>query len=125
MGRSHHLVSLAIFACLGTLWAQDGFSQSVRPVLAQHCVTCHNEKMMTGGLNLGAFLDDAGAKASPEVWRRVLDKVTTGAMPPPSFPRLTDREQSALKSWIENSFGKAAPVSDAPARVTIRRLNRV
>ena len=120
MGIRSHLVPLVMLACLPALRAQDVFSTSVRPVLEKHCFLCHNEKAMTAGLNLEA-------KVSPEVWRRVLDKITAGSMPPPAFPRLTDKEKSALTGWIESSIGKPPPAAaaEAPTRVTIRRLNRV
>src|SRR6186997_2990893 len=104
--RSHYLVSVAMLAGLQGLRAQGSFSDSVRPVLEKHCFACHNGKLMTSGLSLDAFRDEAQAKASPEVWRRVLDKVSTGAMPPPAFPPLTANERQALILWIETSLGK-------------------
>jgi uncharacterized membrane protein len=105
--RSHYLVSLAMLTCLPALRAQDVFSASVRPILEKHCFQCHNEKMMTAGLNLETFRDNSAAQASPEVWRRVLDKVTSGSMPPPAFPPLTEKERGALAVWVEALFGKA------------------
>jgi len=116
-----------MLAFLPGLQAQSVFSSSVRPVLEKHCFGCHNEKLMTAGLNLETFRDDVQSKASPDVWKRVLDRVASGTMPPPSLPRLTEKEQRALAGWIETSFGESGPAATAQPSVpvTIRRLNRL
>ena len=58
----------------------------------------------------------------------MLDKVSAGAMPPPTAKALTDAERAAVVDWIKKLPGLTASTSQAEAaagRVTARRLNRV
>ena len=58
----------------------ESFTQTVLPVLSKNCITCHNDRLQTGGLSLETFRDPALALQRPEVWAKVLDKVNAGAM---------------------------------------------
>src|SRR5688572_19672850 len=49
-------------------------------VLQKYCVTCHNEKVKSGGLALST-LDLARVSNDIEPWEHVIRKVRTGAMP--------------------------------------------
>jgi len=119
------LLSIALLATAPCLRAQDVFIESVRPVLARHCSTCHNEKMLSTGLNFDSFRDESLAKRSPEVWPRVLERLVAGTMPPPALPRLTEGELKSITGWIRASFPIPPPAAASPSsRVTIRRLNR-
>ena len=51
----------------------------------------------------------------------MLDKVSTGRMPPPGVPRPAKTDVDAVTRWIETSLGRVS----SPGRVTARRLNRV
>src|SRR5687768_2482740 len=54
--------------------------------VTQFCVTCHNERLKTGGFVLNtADLKDVGSR--PEVWEKVLRKLRAGTMPPAGTPR--------------------------------------
>src|SRR2546422_4400158 len=88
-------VALALFAAVGTgayaprvlgqdpqRAATDDFRQTVLPVLAKNCFSCHSDKLHTGNLSLEAFRDPAVALQHPEVWMKVLDKLNAGMMPP-------------------------------------------
>lgn len=97
------------------VYADDAYRTAVEPFLSRNCVACHNEKLKTANLNLRQPVD------SPALWRNVLDKLTTGRMPPPGFPRPAQAELTAALAWIEPH---AARTSAAPARVTLHRLNR-
>jgi cytochrome c551/c552 len=54
-------------------------------VLKQYCVTCHNQRVKTGGVDLGSIPSDDPA-AHPEVWEKVVRKITAGEMPPAGMP---------------------------------------
>ena len=62
------------------------FQKTVQPFLAKNCFGCHNEKLKTANLSLEGFHDASSAERQPEVWRKVLDKLSTGKMPPPGLP---------------------------------------
>ena len=104
------------------------FQQDVLPVLAKSCLGCHSEKAQAGKLNLEPLRDPATTATHTAVWQRVLDKVSAGAMPPPTAKPLTDAERSAVLGWINKLPGLTAAETTGEAmagRVTARRLNRV
>src|SRR5688500_17337331 len=55
-------------------------------LLNQYCVTCHNQRLKTGGVTLDA-VDLSKITADAEVWERVIRKVRARMMPPPGMPR--------------------------------------
>src|SRR6478609_11823740 len=54
---------------------------ATRATLDQYCVTCHNQRLKTGGLALDA-LDVANVPANAESWEKVVRKLRLGVMPP-------------------------------------------
>jgi hypothetical protein len=105
----------------------EEYQQQVLPVLSKSCLNCHNDKTKAGTLSLETFKDPAAALAQPAIWHAVLEKVTSGAMPPPAAKPLTDSEREAVSNWIRRLPGvsEAAGVVSSAGRVTARRLNRV
>src|SRR5437868_5927388 len=76
-----------VIASLGQAWgANDPFETLVQPFLAKNCVACHNEKLKSVNLSLETFRDTASAARHPELWAKVLDKLSAGKMPPPGQP---------------------------------------
>src|SRR5437588_1007016 len=118
--------------CLVIAWlapirgADDAFQNTVRPFLAKNCVACHNEKLKSANLSLEALHDAASAARQPEVWAKVLDKLSSGKMPPPGQPPISKAELAAVTGWIEGvAKDSAANREPDPGRITARRLNRV
>jgi hypothetical protein len=104
------------------------FQQHVLPVLAKSCLGCHSEKTQAGKLNLEPLRDPATTATHTAVWQSVFEKVSAGAMPPPTAKPLTDAERAAVIGWITKLPGVTAGTTNAEAmagRVTARRLNRV
>ena len=70
-----------------------------RALLDKYCVTCHNNRLKTGGLTVES-LDlrhpAAGGDVALETWEKVVRKVRVGMMPPPGMPSPSDAERSAL-----------------------------
>ncbi len=95
-----------------------------RAVLDRYCVTCHNERLLTGNLALDDVdVDHVGADA--EVWEKVLRKLRTQAMPPPRRPRPDAGTYGAFATWLETALDRAAADRPNPGRPTIHRLNRL
>ncbi len=65
------------------------FQANVLPVLSKNCLSCHSDKARAGNLSLEAFRDPATALTQPDVWHSVLEKVESGAMPPPPAKSLS------------------------------------
>src|SRR5688572_31176412 len=91
--------------------------------VATYCVTCHNDKLKTGGLALDRpELADVAAHA--DVWEKVIRKVRTGMMPPAGMPRPSAAERDALLSSLVATLDDAARANPHPGRPLVHRLNR-
>ena len=78
-----------------------------RAILNQYCVTCHNEKLKTGGLALDTpSIDNLGDSAA--TWEKVAHMLRTGAMPPTGRPRPDAATSMRLASWLEEGLDQAA-----------------
>jgi hypothetical protein len=112
--------------CLGVaLWlvaASGVFADpAYRAVLDKYCVTCHNQRLKTGGLALDN-MDLAKVPAQAEVWEKVIRKLRSGTMPPAGLPRPDAATYSALSGWLESRIDQASqPYAGRPI---LHRLNR-
>ena len=97
-----------------------------RAVLDRYCVTCHNDRLRTGGLSLDAgAVDTADPSRHADVWEKVIAKLRTGAMPPPGRPRPDEATYDAVAGRLEADIDRAAAASPDPGRTsTVHRLNR-
>jgi mono/diheme cytochrome c family protein len=95
-----------------------------RAMLDKYCITCHNQRLKTGGLALDA-LDLTQVSEHAEEWEKVVRKVRTGAMPPVGRPRPDKALSESAASWLEAELDRAALEHPNPGRSTLHRLNRV
>jgi len=99
-------------------------ADDVRPILAKYCFECHGPKNQEGELRLdlgGPPFDAVGAGH----WRRILERVELGQMPPEEKPRPTADEFRRLSTWVESETRAFETVRRArEGRVVLRRLNR-
>ena len=94
-----------------------------QPLLNQYCITCHNEKLKTGGLALDKLdLDYPGANA--ETWEKVVRKLRAGMMPPAGAPRPDRKSLDGLAAAVETSLDRAAAAHPNPGRAPLHRMNR-
>ncbi len=129
-GRLLPVVSLlATTALLASDPAVAGQQQPVEPASAQallsrYCITCHSERLKTGGLSLEA-LDIANAGDYAEVLEKVVRKVRGGIMPPVGRPRPDDSTMDRFATWLETELDGAWASARDPGRTeTFHRLNR-
>jgi mono/diheme cytochrome c family protein len=88
-----------------------------------HCLACHNERMQSGGLRLGADIF-ASIDGHAETWEKVLHKVRTGQMPPAPRPRPSAVDATAFTSYLQTTLDTVAEREPQPGRVGAHRLNR-
>ena len=110
-----------------------------RALLDRYCVTCHNERMVSGrgraasplvgqlravGLTLDTLdLSEVGSHA--ESWEKVVRKLRGGVMPPAGRPRPSADELDAFLTWLEGELDGAWIETRDPGRTaTFHRLNR-
>ena len=94
-----------------------------QPVLDKYCVTCHNERLRTGGL----AIDSSGVERvgdAPETWEKVARKLRTREMPPPGAPRPDDATYRSVVASLESALDRSAEAAPNPGRVPVHRLNR-
>jgi hypothetical protein len=94
-----------------------------RPVFQQYCFTCHNDRLKTGGLSLER-MDFSKVGESAEVWEKVVRRLRTGAMPPPTSRRPDQATYDRLTGWLEGELDEYAAAHPNPGRPAVHRLNR-
>ena len=110
-----------------------------RALLDRYCVTCHNERLVTGrggapsplvsqlravGLTLDT-LDLAAVGEHPEAWEKVVRKLRGGMMPPAGRPRPDEAGTREFAAWLERDLDAAAAARPDPGRTApLHRLNR-
>ena len=94
-----------------------------KAMLDKYCVTCHNQRLKTGGLTLDNLNMDKVAD-NAETWEKVLRKLHGGMMPPQGMPRPDATTVDQFTSWLETSLDRAAASHPEPGRSTLHRLNR-
>ena len=127
--RAVHMPRITIAVGLaGTLAAGMGELQAAgqapppsRALLDEYCVTCHSDRLRTGGLTLEQ-LDVDDARANAEVLEKVIRKLRDGLMPPESRPRPDAAALDRFVTTLETSLDAAAGPN--PGWVSSRRLNR-
>ena len=115
MARPALLLALALTWSAGT-YAKVSFNWEVRPILSEHCFSCHgfDAKHRKADLRLdtreGALADNDGVRAiipgnpaKSELWKRLLSPDAEEVMPPPEAhkPKLTAKQLATLRTWIE------------------------
>jgi len=119
----------AIAGCLlllfnSSLHAQQLQLTSHRALLDKYCVSCHNESLKTAGLMLDKVnVDDISQ--DPQIWERVIMKLTLRAMPPVGMPvRPSEMEYASMVTYLQSGLDRLAMEKPEPGRVTVHRLNR-
>ena len=83
-----------------TTAATPAAAPSPRALVDRYCVTCHNERLKTGGLSLDVADIEHPSMAS-EVWEKVAHKLRAGDMPPAGRPRPEPAVSMGLASYLE------------------------
>ncbi len=92
-------------------------------LLNQYCVTCHNDRLKTGGLALDALsVDQVGKDA--ETWEKVVRKIRTGMMPPSGARRPERSVLDGFAAALEKRLDEAAPPDAGLDASALHRLNR-
>ena len=108
-----------------------------RALLNQYCVTCHNERVVSGQGSgmiaeqlrlVGLALDSAdvdNVAADPELWEKVVRKLRVGAMPPQPRRRPDKETYDSFRRWLEDKLDRAADAQPHPGRTqAFHRLNQ-
>jgi Protein of unknown function (DUF1592)/Protein of unknown function (DUF1588)/Protein of unknown function (DUF1587)/Protein of unknown function (DUF1585)/Protein of unknown function (DUF1595)/Planctomycete cytochrome C len=126
--RAALVTSLTSLVTVGLVSSRVGGQQpSVPPpqaLLDQYCITCHNQKLKTGGLELDK-LDLGSVGSDAEIWEKVARKLRAGLMPPAGARRPDRAALDALAASVEGALDRAAAANPNPGRTPLHRMNRV
>jgi mono/diheme cytochrome c family protein len=115
-------------ALLGpTLRAQDTPApapSSPQAAISRYCVTCHNDKLKTGGVVLQG-LDPEHPAQNAKVWEAVVRKLNARAMPPVGVPRPDEATYNSLVAYLTTELDRGAATAPNPGRTAAaHRLSR-
>lgn len=100
------------------------FGDEIKPLLEQHCVSCHSEKKHKGDLNLERFGTLDHALKEPRIWQQVIEQIEEGEMPPDDEPPLSAEGKEKLLGGVRAMLHEAALANAGdPGPVVLRRLS--
>jgi hypothetical protein len=103
----------------------DVFREDVRPVLQQHCFSCHGPEKQKGKIRLDQLDPDMVNGNAAETWHDALNMLNRGEMPPEEEEQLSPGERRKLVGWLTGELQKAAKArQNTGGQVVMRRLNR-
>ena len=119
-----------VFACLFALSLSSvsraadkaSFEQDVQRTLASRCQQCHDASGASGGIEFESLSSVDVAMSRYRMWKKVVEQVSTGAMPPEGETPLTADEKQRLLAWVETAFDTSENPDPGPALV--RQLTR-
>jgi mono/diheme cytochrome c family protein len=124
------LAIVAALSCLETARAQQvatvpsvlaTSAASERALIDQYCVTCHNQRLKTGGLALDQ-LDLAQMHDHAEIWEKVVRKLRAGMMPPSGMRRPDPPVMESMITFLEKELDHDAVPNMTPPGM--HRMNR-
>jgi len=74
-------------------------------LLKQYCVTCHNERLKTGGFVIDPA-DVANVGSGADRWEKVVRKLRTQSMPPPGAPRPDAASYDRVATFLETELDR-------------------
>jgi mono/diheme cytochrome c family protein len=98
-------------------------ASTVKTVIQEYCLGCHNARLKTAGLVLDPSETEHIA-AQPDIWEKVARKLRTGEMPPAGLPRPDAAAYRTAVLDLESALDRAAADHPKPGRVSVHRLNR-
>jgi mono/diheme cytochrome c family protein len=103
--------------------ASPSQASTIREFTKQYCISCHNGRLKTAGLELDSLNFERPA-SNADVWEKVIRKVRVGMMPPAGVPHPDPATRRALVTALSSVLDEAARANPNPGRPALHRLNR-
>jgi mono/diheme cytochrome c family protein len=121
--RRYFISSALLAISAATVFGQAN-PNPARELVNKYCVSCHSEKLKTGGLSLDRA-DADNPYNSHETWEKVIVKLRSRAMPPPKLPRPDNATYDKVAAYLESEIDRAAAAHVNPGHAaSLHRLNR-
>ncbi len=103
---------------------QKQLHERIVPLLKSHCLDCHSGAEPDAGLTLDHFSSPIDFLKGQAVWRKAVQKMELGEMPPPESSSLTEMDRAEMVAWITSTLEDfECGLTPNPGQVTLRRLN--
>ncbi|MFP6575675.1 MAG: DUF1587 domain-containing protein, partial [Pirellulaceae bacterium] len=100
------------------------YPQTIQPLLKQFCLDCHSTKAKKGELDLQRFSTIKHVQADLLAWRKVIEMLRDGEMPPKDKPQLSAKQKQNLLGWTRQVLDREIRRrAGDPGPVVLRRLN--
>ncbi len=125
--RRTRFLALSIYAllCAGNVAAGDALDPKVDAYFKTYCFACHSENTKKSDFRLDKLSAKVGFEDTPQ-WREVIERITSGEMPPKSQKnRPTAADSARVVEWMSARMkeGESARMA-ARGRVSYNRLTR-
>ena len=91
---------LILFGCARAVRAEEDFGREIRPLLKNHCFSCHGSQTQKGKVDLERYLQLSQVVNDIKTWQTVAEKVGNGTMPPKDKPPVGDKERALITGWV-------------------------
>ncbi|MFO0906429.1 MAG: DUF1592 domain-containing protein [Pirellulales bacterium] len=115
---------LLVLGSSRTLAAADSWVESLRPFLQTHCLACHQGDDAKAGLRLDQLRSQLDDPAVFATWRKVVQRLEAGEMPPPGEAPPPAAETAQFIDALYGPLQAAARKRRGAGRTMLRRLNR-
>lgn len=92
-------------------------------LISDYCSSCHHDGRKSGGVSFETF-DAAKVTSNAELGERMIKKLRTGLMPPPTAKRPEPEEAKAMVEFLEQKLDRVAALAPNPGFRPFQRLNR-
>ncbi|MDR3403705.1 MAG: DUF1592 domain-containing protein [Chthoniobacter sp.] len=101
------------------------FDRVMKPFIEEHCTRCHGEKKHKGELRLDTLSRDFAAGGAAMHWADVMDRISSGEMPPDDEPQPKLADATRIVEWLAGKLkeGETARLAKRE-RVTFHKLTR-
>ena len=130
MKLSPLFAAAAVFCWLsagaGRVAAQTGFAEEVRPLLKDYCYSCHGPDLQAGEIRFDGLSENlVEHRRDAEIWRKILNKLKRGEMPPAGVPHPGPEERDHAVAVLQSAIERALEQRrGTDGRTVLRRLNR-
>ncbi len=126
-GRLGGLLALGAALPSGTAApaVQTDFNKAVAPFLAEHCNRCHDDKKHKGEFRVDNLSRDFLKGGSAAKWAEVMDRISSGEMPPKKEKKPSATEAAKVVEWLAARLKEGEAVRLAKReRVSFHKLTR-
>ncbi|MBI1353841.1 MAG: DUF1588 domain-containing protein [Acidobacteria bacterium] len=111
--RVFGLTAAIMLTVVGAAAAPADFNETIQPFLQANCVQCHGPALSLRDLRLDQLHAPGAEPAERDIWTRVLNQLSLGAMPPKPLPRPDDGRLGQVKAALRSGLGLEGSIDAA------------